>query len=424
MSASAPPALPAMDNSIGAFMVGTILSIFLAGITSVQAFEYYDHFGRKDRKLIVGLVSFLLVCDLFHTAISCYTLWTVTNYMNPAALVKSPWSFTWDPFLCGVVAISVQLFYCYRIHVVSKRSWYLPVVIGVLAFLSCAFAIASTWKIYDLDSQFARFGEFRYGVAIWLIAAAVADVLITGSLIYYLRRASKGDYQRSASIVKRILTVTIETNGLTCMFAILDAVLFLTMPEQSWHVIPNLSLVKLYFNGLLVSLNCRRAFNQNPLSAQTADSYVPHGTPAPKYSPDISNGSGPSPDVITPATLGHAYGSPSNEKRGFFSRSGSRSGEARKEAIQVHTTQEVITRVSDNGDDLEKNLLDQQTAQAFELTSVKHSSNDLNAVHIVPTVPHIPHAYTATATGLTPPDTAQPSSTGQSMAGAIPREWA
>ncbi|GAA6042363.1 hypothetical protein JCM8097_004478 [Rhodosporidiobolus ruineniae] len=466
---TAPMAFPALDNSIGAFEIGTTLSIFLSGVTVCQALEYYLAFGRTDRKWLVGMVSFLLVCDVFHTAISVATIynWTVSHYGDLTALVKSPWMFSWDPFLCGVVAITVQCFYAWRVFVVSKRKWLLPAAIVVLAVLSCAFAIGSTVKIYLLNSEFARFGEFRYGVGIWLISAAVADVLITGSLIYYLKRASQGDHQRSANIVRRILTVTIECNGLTCLFAIADAVLFLAMPEQSWHVIPNLSLVKLYFNGVLVSLNVRSQLNQPTTN-------VSYSSPAPKYSSTAG-----SPNLITPATLGETYnagaganasstntGSVSSEKRGGFglfgrsrptSRDGGSSGKKSNAAqgVQVTTVQETITRGSSNGDtdDLEKGL-DPKTAQAFELDTVssRNAASDVSAG--APTVPHVyaiplehrpaapvppqplPSQSQSQSQRLDQAESAKnnvfpvpvagqpgaaPHSTG--MAGAIPREW-
>ncbi|GAA6053895.1 hypothetical protein JCM3770_005321 [Rhodotorula araucariae] len=300
------PAFPPLDNSIGSFLVGTILTVFLAGITSVQSYSYFAGFARTDRKLLVGIVAFLMVVDLFHTGISCYTiyvrplgsvslrmltsdapatvqLWTVAHYGDIAFLVNSPWSFTWDPFLTGLVAVIVQAFYAWRVYVVSQRRWFIPALIGVFSLLQFAFAIASIWMIYRLDHKFARFGEFRYGVATWLLSAAVADILITGSLVMYLRRATKSDYQTSSRIVERIVRITIETNGLTCIFAIVDAILFVAMPEDSWHVLPNLSLVKLYFNGLLVSLNSRQAL-QTPsmLGGERKNGSLP-GTPAPRY---------------------------------------------------------------------------------------------------------------------------------------------
>jgi hypothetical protein len=51
-------------------LIGTILSVFLAGVTLTQCLEYFQNFGKSDRKYLVVLVSFLLVCDVFHTAIS------------------------------------------------------------------------------------------------------------------------------------------------------------------------------------------------------------------------------------------------------------------------------------------------------------------------------------------------------------------
>ncbi len=69
----------------------------------------------------------------------------------------------------------------------------------------------------------------------------------------------------------KILTHTIETNGLTFAVALVDAILFAAYPNASWHVIPNLCLVKLYFNSMLVSLNSRRRVA--PLARQDDQHY-------------------------------------------------------------------------------------------------------------------------------------------------------
>lgn len=57
---------------------------------------------------------------------------------------------------------------------------------------------------------------------------------------------------RRHSVLNKIIQLTIETNGLTAVVAVIDAVLFATL-TTSMHVIPNLCLIKLYFNSLLVS---------------------------------------------------------------------------------------------------------------------------------------------------------------------------
>ena len=89
-------------------------------------------------------------------------------------------------------------------------------------------------------------------------ARRVADILITGSLyvpssvwsfsscaarqqltfdpysIFYLRRASKGSGGHSSPIIERVIRVTLETNSITAIFAIVDAVLFVALPQDSW----------------------------------------------------------------------------------------------------------------------------------------------------------------------------------------------
>lgn len=52
--------------------------------------------------------------------------------------------------------------------------------------------------------------------------------------ITYLRQAIKSDYQHSSPIVDRIIRCTVETNGITAVFAIIDAALFVALPQDSW----------------------------------------------------------------------------------------------------------------------------------------------------------------------------------------------
>jgi len=66
--------------------------------------------------------------------------------------------------MVGVVAFTCQTFYAYRVYVMSKRKVVLPIIILLLSLVSLSFAIASTYKIFELQ-QFARFQEFTYGVA-------------------------------------------------------------------------------------------------------------------------------------------------------------------------------------------------------------------------------------------------------------------
>ncbi|GAA6058618.1 hypothetical protein JCM10212_004029 [Sporobolomyces blumeae] len=260
------------DGSIGAFVVGTIISTFLLGITTCQVYEYLNNFPN-DRRLYWWLVVSLCVMDWTHSAVSVYTIWDwcVENYGQVEHLLVSPFSFAVDPAMTGVVAFVTQIFYAYRVYIVGKRSIAIPIVIAFLSTVSLAFAIASTAKIFILQ-EFAKFQSFTYGVSIWLACAALADIIITASLVFHLAKSKTGLLQTN-SILNRIIELVISTNGLTSSAALIDAVLFGAL-TSSWHVAPNLCLVKLYFNSLLVSLNARADLERRLAnSSQHADSH-------------------------------------------------------------------------------------------------------------------------------------------------------
>ncbi|GAA6060436.1 hypothetical protein JCM10212_000029 [Sporobolomyces blumeae] len=243
------------DGSIGAFVIGTTLSTFLLGITSCQALRYFQLFPN-DKRLYWWLVVFLVMLDWAHSAVCMYTIydWTVVHYGEVEHLLRSPFSFAVDPAMTGVAAFACQVFYAYRVYVVGKRSPWLPILICVLALVSLGFAVGATAEIFILQ-EFSKFQSYTWGVSLWLAAAALADIIITASLVAYLAKSKTGLLQTN-SILNRLIELIISTNGLTAAVALIDAVLFGAL-SSSWHVAPNLCLVKLYLNSLLVSLNAR-----------------------------------------------------------------------------------------------------------------------------------------------------------------------
>ncbi|KDE06333.1 hypothetical protein MVLG_03371 [Microbotryum lychnidis-dioicae p1A1 Lamole] len=283
MASPAPPdKLPAFDNSIGAFLIGTFLAVFLRShpsslYSTTQCFTYHLRFHRTDRLVYKVVVYGLFVLDTMHSAFCCMTIywWAVTHYTDPAVLSISPWTFTVDPAVTATATIICQAFFAYRIYVISGRSFFVPVLIMTLSVLQFGFGVASSFMIHFLDSKFSRFHEFTYGVETWLFSAACADILITIFLVYYLRRASSTiEYSKTHTVIARIIRRTIETNALTMLVAVTDAILFSTGPGLAWHVIPNFLLVKLYFNSLLVSLVNRPSLT----TPNGSDQFLGHGT--------------------------------------------------------------------------------------------------------------------------------------------------
>ncbi|BGP43800.1 hypothetical protein JCM10449v2_007857 [Rhodotorula kratochvilovae] len=288
LTAPAELAMPPVDAIVGAFVVGTLLSTFLAGVTTAQAWTYFVAFGAVDRRALVLLVSVLKAIGMAHTAICCHTiyLWTVSEYGNLYFLAKCPIPFAWGPLLTGLTAFLVQCFYAWRVFVVSSRRSLIPLLIGVIALVQLAFATGMTYMFYLWDFAFVHFEESRYGVAIWLLCGVAADILITASLIHYLRACLRtSDEQQWRPLVRAIIANTVQTNGITCIATIINATVFLTDTQHAWHVIPGLILVQLYIVSALVSLNSRTALQQRqPARASSTRITTSTSTPGPRGS--------------------------------------------------------------------------------------------------------------------------------------------
>lgn len=202
----------------------------------------------------------------------------------------------------GLAAFVCQMFYCYRIFVMSKRkNIWLPCVIAALSLASFGkarwdlrpFAARSLLRMLSTPSPLllqasplappsrsssssstrrskASHGASSRGLFALLLPTSSSPSL--SSIIclrasrawrpgppmgewprpIFLRRAPAHRDSSRRSVLNKIIQLTIETNGVTAVVAVIDAFLF-GLSSSSLHVIPNLALVKLYFNALLVS---------------------------------------------------------------------------------------------------------------------------------------------------------------------------
>ncbi|GAA5839663.1 hypothetical protein JCM9279_005133 [Rhodotorula babjevae] len=297
---------PSLDASVGAF--GTVFSCFLAGVTFTQTVTYFSNFYRVDHLVLIMMTIGLKTIGMAHTAGCCHTVytWTVSEYGNFAALALAPVPFAWGPFLTGLAAFIVQCFYAWRVFVVSGRKLFVPLLICSIALVQLAFATGLTYSLYQWSFQFADFPKYRYGVGLWLMAGVAADLLITFSLVHYLRAClsstTDGNWR---PLVRALVLTVVQTNGLTLLTTVVNAILFLADENTAWHVIPGLMLVQMYIVSALVSLNARTSLQRYaPISTQPTRSritYKPYPSPE---SPDAGYPLVPPTTVVSRVSCG------------------------------------------------------------------------------------------------------------------------
>ncbi|KAJ8521803.1 hypothetical protein ONZ45_g1547 [Pleurotus djamor] len=220
-----------------------------------------------------------------------------------------------DPILTALISTPVQFYLTWRVHKFSGVSVVI-VFICMLSLSSLGAAIAMT-TLVTMFPAFTEFGRFIPAAATWLISSAVADVLITGSLIATLSRRRTG-MAITDSMINKIIIFTIETGLITAAFAVADAILFLSLPDAAFNFIPDFALSKLYTNTLLASLNVRsqRSSDMNRsevilhVSGVGRDG-VPHTTRGGDFAMSVSN-----PTSTRTSSLHFAGGRPKREQVG------------------------------------------------------------------------------------------------------------
>ncbi|KAF4591267.1 hypothetical protein EYR40_009870 [Pleurotus pulmonarius] len=246
---------PNPELFFGPMLIGVFLNTILYGVLVVQTFNYFQTYKMTDKALIRYLVIYLLVLETFNTGCVMEMMYDIL--VKPLARTKPP-SGPPKPPMHAVVTVfistPVQLFMARRICVLSE-SIIVPVVIALLSFVSLGGGTALS-VLVTVIPDFSRFNEFYPAVSTWLGASALADLLITGCLLFTLQRKRTG-MQATDGIINKIMLLTIQTGLITTVFAIADLVLALSVQGKGFNFIPDFALSKLYTNTLLASLNAR-----------------------------------------------------------------------------------------------------------------------------------------------------------------------
>ncbi|KAF9043482.1 hypothetical protein BDZ89DRAFT_234147 [Hymenopellis radicata] len=100
----------------------------LYGVICYQAWQYYSRFGKSDTLLLRTMVAVVLLLD---TATQCFNSHALYHYLiihqaDVRALADLVWSLVSQAGTGGLVASIVQLFFAYKVYIVSGKNFTLP----------------------------------------------------------------------------------------------------------------------------------------------------------------------------------------------------------------------------------------------------------------------------------------------------------
>ncbi|KAK0472619.1 hypothetical protein IW261DRAFT_735855 [Armillaria novae-zelandiae] len=233
--------LPALDNTMGALLIGTIVAASIWGSSILHTYEYYsdypnDHIGMK---CVVAIVCLL---DTMHQIFITHALYIylIKGFANPLLLTKLLWTFLIQLVITACQGLVCQGFFTWRVYVVSQRNRFLAAFIASL--------VVGNFVLKELKN-----------IAKLLVFGYSADILITFSLIYMLLRSKTRNAQTN-HIINRLVLYSLNTGFLTSVFAILCFVTATVWSENLIFVGLYAVLSRMYSVSVLATLNSRKRF--------------------------------------------------------------------------------------------------------------------------------------------------------------------
>jgi len=254
-----------IDEDFGAILIGLVVGSILFGVSTLQTHLYYQKFPN-DSIWIQRFVLFIWFVDAMHVVLCTHTMYhyLVTNFNNPPALTTTVWSLALQTDCNGLIGMLVELFFARRVYKLSGNV-ILTLIICILSLVH--FTLGVYFTVMSLIFQeFSRLPSLIWVTCLGLGSAAVADLLIAGSMVFFLKRARTG-IPRTDSIITTLIVYAINTGLATSIVAVICVICFALMPINFIWLSFFWILGKLYANSLLANLNAREAL-RGPRSRQ------------------------------------------------------------------------------------------------------------------------------------------------------------
>ncbi|KAI0709498.1 hypothetical protein C8Q76DRAFT_799496 [Earliella scabrosa] len=271
---SAPPALQ-LDTAtlVAPQLFGHLFNYGLFGVLVVQVYNYHLSFSG-DSKYLKSFVYGLFILECLQIVMASHDAYMVlgVGWGDITALLDVQWLWFDGPVLGSIISASVQGFYAWRIHLLSK-SWILSGLICAVALMQCGAAMA-TGIIVHVNSVAGSDIQtlVQDSTIVWLAGTLACDVLIALCMLFYLSRGKRG--LASDAMLSRLIRLTIETGTATATVACVDLALFVAFKHNNLHQTPALIMSKLYSNSIMMTFNNRTELRKLKGGIQTTSSPI------------------------------------------------------------------------------------------------------------------------------------------------------
>ncbi|KAK0448921.1 uncharacterized protein EV420DRAFT_1275471 [Desarmillaria tabescens] len=274
--------------SLGPWLVGMCLDLFLQGILTSQFFNYYAWYGKSDTWKFTTAVGVLAVMTTLKTiqltthgsAIVWIQDIVYFNDLDSALQMRFyVWYQMGNAIMVAFIAFYVQCYFCYRLWAVSSRYWVVSPILFLYVF-SLGTAAAATYYIVLADPRLGHWLSVHYATEF------VGDVLLAVTMAYFLLRTKKRVLPQTKNLLDSLVRLTFQTATPAVIVALLNLI-FIFLPDPYVRGISSAfiqPLPKLYAISMMWTLNARRDIRiaSSSLSIYTSRNYA-QDLPSPTF---------------------------------------------------------------------------------------------------------------------------------------------
>ncbi|KAF8740479.1 hypothetical protein RHS02_04587, partial [Rhizoctonia solani] len=287
-----PPGITQKDvvNAFGPFVTGIMMQQLFLGVFCVQVYDYWRIFPTDTtfNRAVVASLTIMTVLQGVMDYINLYRN-AVTYYGDFLMFDSQDWSLFWEIGVTAILGSIAQVFFLERAYSVSSslntidqsnesppttqatKSKIVLVVVGTIIAVSLGFGIASSVEFQRIV-RLSLVPSIPVPIIGWLTLTAVLDVLISAILIYTLLRV-RTPFRKTEAVITKIIRVTMETSSVTASIAVINLVLYLALPGQAYHLLPQLIMGKMYAISVMVTLSSRKDLQEIMSSPPTTSYY-------------------------------------------------------------------------------------------------------------------------------------------------------
>ncbi|KAF7288335.1 hypothetical protein HMN09_01368100 [Mycena chlorophos] len=243
----------------GPMLLGTIFNVMLMGVLIMQVYIYATTY-KRDSKWIKWFIFVLTFADTMNTVFDIWYMYDclILHFGDFEYLTSGNWIFATDPAMVAIVGAMTEGFYAWRIYALTKNVWITGLV--VLCATCDFFGGMATAAAISYIPQFARFQQFEATVIVWIVGATTADLIIVGTLVFYLNTHRTG-FASTDTKLDKLIRITIQTGMISFIFSVVHLSLYLGY-STGLHLLFNFPQSKLYSNSLMSTLNARGGWGQ------------------------------------------------------------------------------------------------------------------------------------------------------------------